>query len=322
MKKKTIVLLSCSLILTAAVISSIFFKDTNRPPPLYDNTKTKRFIIVYPGGGINDMLSVIDKCLTHAIRFRRTLIINTNQVDWFQSNIHEYISFHHPNIYINNFKQTLSLIQNLSMYPKALKGKLYDFQVMYTRKGFVTVNEHILMKLNLEKDYNEDVLIYSSRGGGVPKKLLKHITFNRIVTDVFESRFLRLPLNYASVHVRNTDRSTNVLDFILKHSTFLENKAVFLASDSNETINFFRERFTTNLYSFSKIAPIKTKGTGLHNTNISNHTEFIIDSFVDILMLASAKYYVFSNKKSGYSKLAKYLFDNKMLLKRVLNRIN
>ena len=63
-----------------------------------------------------------------------------------------------------------------------------------------------------------------------------------------------------------------------------------------------------------------SKDKNIHeNHNNINHKDFIIDNFVDLLLIASADEFYFSSKESGYSKFANYLFMNKCILNKILN---
>ena len=70
---------------------------------------------------------------------------------------------------------------------------------------------------------------------------------------------------------------------------------------------------------FSNIPDNNGKNIHYNHNNI-NQTEFIIDNFVDLLLIASANEYYFSSKESGYSKFANYLFKNKNILNKILAR--
>jgi hypothetical protein len=42
-------------------------------------------------GGLNDMLSEIDRCYNHCLKYKRTLVIDTSR-NWFKEDIHKYIN--------------------------------------------------------------------------------------------------------------------------------------------------------------------------------------------------------------------------------------
>ena len=69
-------------------------------------------MICLPGGGFNDMLAVISRCLNYSVKHDRLLIIDTTKAEWFKKNIHDYISFQHKNIYIGNIKQIIPIYPN------------------------------------------------------------------------------------------------------------------------------------------------------------------------------------------------------------------
>ena len=74
-----------------------------------------------------------------------------------------------------------------------------------------------------------------------------------------------------------------------------------------------------NVMHFSNIPDNNGKNIHDNHANV-NQQEFIIDNFVDILLLASANEFYFSSKESGYSKFANHLFINKNILNSILSQ--
>jgi len=137
------------------------------------------------------------------------------------------------------------------------------------------------------------------------------------VLNVYNDRREQLADNYTSVHIRNTDNVSNVSVFLEENMPLLKSSPVFLASDHATTIELFKYLFPQTL-TFSNI-PKQAAGVNIHyNHSVCDQTEFILDCIVDILLLASASTYIYSCEHSGYSKFAKYLFDDKALLRKCL----
>lgn len=84
-----------------------------------------------------------------------------------------------------------------------------------------------------------------------------------------------------------------------------------------------KELYGSNLFNFSNIPNTKhinpNANIHYHHGDVP-HEQFIIDCIVDILLLASGNEYYYSSSQSGYSRLALYLFENKHILNKILNK--
>ena len=277
----------------------------------------EKYIVCYPLGGFCDMLHVMDDCLNYAIKYNRILIIDTTK-EWFKEDIYKYMTFTHKNIYN---KLSIPINKNNSIYPPQFEN-IINKQFSMTKKDNIAyaISEDIdcQIEIDLSIQYTENIIFYGNCGGGIPYTLLNHFHFNMIITDVYTKRLNELPNKYISMHIRNTDYKSDVDSFLLTHHMILINNSCFIATDDIITRDKIKQKYGSNIYFFSNIP--KLKGANIHyNHENIDHTQFIIDCIVDILLLASANNFYYSNKQSGYSKLALYLFENKQILNKILN---
>jgi hypothetical protein len=275
-----------------------------------------KIIICCPGGGICDMLNIMNNCFVYAINNNRSLFIDINKLDWFKDDIYKYITFTHPSIL-----KEFSYNNINSIYPPELKNdivnKLNNTKYDNADSKYRTT-DGITLSIDLSKTYLEDIIVYVSCGGGIPEELLKYMYFNPIILDVYYKRLKQLPNNYISLHIRNTDYKSNIEEFISLHDNKLKNTKFFLATDDANTIYKYKLLYGNNVIQFSNI-PKTTNNANIHyNHDNLDHTEFIIDSFVDLLLLASANEYYYSSEQSGYSRFANYLFTNKNILNNIV----
>jgi hypothetical protein len=178
--------------------------------------------------------------------------------------------------------------------------------------------------MNIKKSFDEDIVFYRRCGRMFsPEYYYKHFLsickLTPLVKEVYSERKQKLPQEYISVHVRNTDYKSNVDGFINKHSKIFEANTMFLASDDYDTIQKFKQLYGTRVITFAHIKPLD--GAEAHHkitmTKKENRT-LTIDAIVDLLLLAGGKSIYASSKESGYSKVAKLLHDSPKILNHLL----
>jgi hypothetical protein len=284
-----------------------------------------KYLVCYPKGGIADILYVTEKCLEYCIKYNRMLIIH-NVYSWIEGELTKYISFEHPNIIKGNIIEKLRELEKLSIYPNKVKN-LENLKSRYidqnVERGYHIIIDHatnVYGNTKLTLDYEEDVVVYCNCGAGLCKNIVNHIKMNKIVLDTYNERILKLPSEYISLHIRNTDRQTNNLDGFLNNiNTKIMNNCVFLASDNKKTIDYIKDIYGTKIHSFANITD--NNGKNMHNNynkGLITNEELVIDCLVDLLMLSSGKEIYYSCPQSNYSKLAQYLCNNKTILEKML----
>jgi hypothetical protein len=288
-----------------------------------------KYLVCYPKGGIADILYVTEKCLEYCIKYNRMLIIY-NVDSWIEGELTKYISFEHPNIYQGNIIEKLRDLEKLSIYPNKVKNleNLKSTYIHSPEPGYYISIDHttnVYGNINLTLDYQEDVVVYCNNrttglGGWLDKIHLNHIKINKIVLELYNERILKLPKEYISLHIRNTDRLTNNLDDFLNNiNTKIMNNCVFLASDNKKTIDYIKNIYGTKIHSFANITD--NNGKNMHyyyNKGLITNEELVIDCLVDLLMLSSGKEIYYSCPQSNYSLLAEYLCNNKTILEKML----
>jgi len=255
------------------------------------------------------MLCEIELCYNYCLKYKRILVLDSS-TNWFKEDIRDYIEFDSPVFYKGPLDILYSKLNNKTTYPEFLKRNLKNFKF-----------NNIFTNMNLNCNYEETVCIYLKGGGGILSiDLLNRCMFKSIIVNVFRERFNKLPKNYISVHIRNTDKISNVDTFLQSYKNELIGQPMFLGTDHAPTILKFKEIFGEHIYCFSKIPD--NNGKNIHeNHSLIPTREFNIDCFVDLLLLASgSKLYisnVINHYQSGYGTLAMNLHKNKELLARL-----
>jgi hypothetical protein len=246
--------------------------------------------------GISHTLSIIARCLVYAEKNNRQLIVDTETGCWLKEPLTKYMKITHP-----NFSETVpDNLLELSCYPNQYKGNL---------------NKHIQnMPFDEDLVIEEDLIVYGSWLGSGPEYILRNMIFKQNVIDLYKARLTQLPSNYISVHIRNTDRISNVDEFIEQHKNDFNNNVIFVASDHAASIKKMKEQF--NVVTFANIQNGRGHNIHLFHENIPTE-EFNMDCFVDILLLAKGVRYFHSCIHSQYSRIAKILHNDPQLLKKI-----
>lgn len=277
-----------------------------------------KYLICIPRGGINNMLSRIDLCYTHCLKYGRILVIDSSK-SWFKDDIRDYINFNSPIIYKDNLNELYDKLNNESTYPPEFKGELNNINNFKYSKAGYTYNDKIIDN-DLFNDYSETVKVHLSCGDGNPINLMKICSFKPIILNVFRERYNQLPKDYISVHIRNTDKKSNIGKFLEKYKNKIKDKPIFLGTDHAPTINNFRELFGSNIYSFANIPD--NNGMNIHyNHSLVPTNEFNVDCLVDLLLLAAGAVlylsHVIKYNESGYGRLAMTIHNDKDLFRQL-----
>jgi hypothetical protein len=250
-----------------------------------------KYLVCFPGGGLGNMLWNINMAINYAKKYDRKLIIDSTKKGWFKMNIFDFINITEPTI----------LNEPVHFVNESLK--VYDPKV----------------NMPLNKNYDDEIIYNYSAMQPQNFKVFNYITIKKVILDTFNKRLKLLPRSYIGLHIRNTDKKSDYRLFIEKHAAELENNSIFLATDNIDVITYIKGLYGINVFSFSNIPDNTGKKNGIHYNHIGIcQRDFIIDCFVDMLLLASSSSYYFSCVNSSYSKMAKYLFDNKQILNKIL----
>lgn len=281
-----------------------------------------KYIICKPRAGLIDIISLIVMSLKYAKKFNRLLVIDTRNSLHFRDNFNKYFFYNDKNIYIDDIDKFYINTKNMSLYPNRNSIDYINFDP----------NIDLNIKINLNEDYNEDIILYGNHNNNLDRDIIyffNNFQIKPIILDLYKERFNYLPKDYISIHIRNTDYKSNISLFINQNYNFIENKNIFLATDYYNCKEIFEKNFKNiKIYTFTNIVKsdnryYNRKRGGIHYIirNNKDHEKFNIDTVIDFLLLASSKQYYFSCDKSGFSKCAKILFDEKNIINNLINNI-
>lgn len=270
---------------------------------------SSKYIVYKTRGGFTDTMNQIWRCLEYARAHNRTLVIDATH-DWMKADLRNYITIHDSHIYTGSLTD---------FYNEACTRTIFPPQACQNLQGYYPGYYDSWSILPLDKVYTEDIIVHTHCGGGASlPSCLSISTASRTIKDVFLYRLSLLPPNYISIHVRNTDYKSDVAAFLNENAAHFSNKDIFLASDDIYTIRHFQELYGSRVYSFANIPETKD-GENIHDHHASiSNDEFIVDTIVDMMVLAYGSEFYGSSRQSGYTKSAHALFNNKHIVRTFL----
>jgi hypothetical protein len=283
--------------------------------------RNRRYLVCYLQAGLGDMLDEIETCYNYCIKYNRILVLDS-RYNWFKNDIRKYIQFNHTIIYKGDLDILYDELNTRSTYPNELSGCLKSI-LFSCFPNYLSI-DHVKIKLDTNRP--EIVQIYSMHGFSITNfGILDNCLFTPLVLNVFRERYNKLPKDYVAVHIRNTDKTSNIDDFLTKYTDELQGKPIFLATDYAPCIQRFKDLFGSNIYSFANIPDNSGKSIHHNHPNI-NTQEFNIDCIVDVLLLAGgSKLYlstILNHQPSSYGRLAKTIHENKHLFAKLIGEIS
>ena len=280
----------------------------------------QRWLLARPRGGFNDVLCQIEKCWTYAEKTHRRLVIDTRDSgllldfhDLFQPVLHKSGIQPEP--------LTASAIEQMnqrSSFPSDTQGGVTNYtSEKDANDEFFTTASHQPLKVSLDRDYPEDVVVYEAMGGGLSSLCaLSRLSFTSRIANPLVEGLKKLPSNYVGIHVRYSDMRTDFTKLFeaVDQQVTLETP-VFIASDSDDVLEYGRDFFgKTRTLTPQRNSP--RQGEPLHTPTepLDEEKRWLrtTEMLVELFALAGARRLFFSDVNermgvSGFSRLAAHL---------------
>lgn len=282
--------------------------------------KKLHYFFCFPQGGFNDFCEIIWAAYNYCKKFDRILVIDTRYIITFKDDFRNYLIIDDNLVYYGDIDLLFQDLakSNSSFYPK-ISSKLSDFnninqitsKFVWKKLG-IYFNE-FRCSFQLDKDYDEKVLLYSTvQGGPNISNLLKISKISPFLKDKIQTKYESMPKNYVSMHIRNTDYSSNFKKFHEDHIEQLTNRDIFLATDDYKVVEYFKNIYKQRLFHFSNIPSIiirEKRGFHYDNKIVSPNT-MIEDCISDFILCCLGEKYYYSCEKSNFSKNIEFVRKN------------
>jgi GR25 family glycosyltransferase involved in LPS biosynthesis len=273
------------------------------------NDNKNKYVLCRPEAGFVDMLHAISACYRYCQTFGRTLLIDTSNTTTYKINFSDFFNISHnkkflePNIICDKVKINEIIKNNLSIYPKT---KLDSDHIYSEDTNLFYDNNNVALQFNFNIDYDEDILYY--RQHRKPEDKLNDLFLKNIKLDekymlqIYE-KFKLIPKPYLAIHIRNTDMKSDYIGvFERKKNLISQFENVYLATDSIEVLNYFKENIK-NLFYYTE--PIEDNKP-IHYNHANEITTFT-DLLTDIFICNEASYFISGNMRSGFSQFIQYI---------------
>ena len=282
-----------------------------------------RWLFARPRGGLNDVLCQVERCWRFAEKTGRELVFDTRD-SGLLLDFHDVFTVRED---VNSViphtltPELVTYLNTLSAFPKDTEGNVDGYSSYKDDNDeFHTLPSRSPLKFSLKRDFAEDVVVYEGMGGGVASFCaLQRLELAPWLAKHVSDSLASLPTEYISIHVRQSDLTTNYQKFLAKVNTLIgPDTRVFIASDSDEV-----QEFATTIFPPPRLNTLPSydsrKGVPLHAPEISISLEHrrrrTAEMFAELFALACAERFFFTDiagksAVSGFSRLAAHLVSS------------
>jgi hypothetical protein len=297
--------------------------------PQDERMSLQRVLLCRPRGGLNDTLCQIERCFLYATQYGRLLIIDARR-SFFHGELSAYLQLRKPmSGVILDLEDDVALkLEGLSCRPGQVTGRLSSYATDWSADidGFADTQSGAPLTFDFSADHSEAVLVHEQCGGGSRSlDMIGRLTMSSGIREEIGLRLSHLGGDYAAVHVRNTDLTSDYRQAFENIEGLVQSQKLLVCSDDARVIEYARSRFKSTIILQSSQIP-DTSGRPLHEystfTDPAIRQQSVRDALVDLIALASAQRLVVvktnKNRPSGFSLLASYLFKNPDILHNLL----
>jgi hypothetical protein len=284
----------------------------------------QKYLLCIPGGGFNDILCQIVRCLRYAKKFHRTLVVDTRRSS-LADDFSRYFSSDDDALRLSVDDDLLSALCAATVHPPFLKGRLTTFATRCDSDGkLIDTETGLPISFNRKKEYTEDLLVHCNLGGGYnPLELLGKLRLQPAVAAHILKATRSLEPGYRAVHIRNTDYRTDYMPFFRAIRANVAGRTLLVCSD-DATCRDAARAFCTDGRVLTVADIPDTGGESLHFFTGGDVRAKNLAMLTDLFALAGAEELFFTRVAqgvySGFSSLAYALRRRPDIVKRLLGR--
>jgi len=293
------------------------------------NTIQRRKLLCRPRGGLNDMLSQIERCCRYAELTNRAVIVDTEYgADGYGDEFDRYFISRQQHL-ILSAKGLDDALDCASTFPPSVARRMSSYKLSWDQQkdGFVEWESGELLTFDFNKDYPHELLVHQQHGRVLfAASVFMRLSLRPELTKALLARVARIGGPYLGVHVRHTDYRSDYR-LLIDQIAGSEIIRVFLATDNRKVLDEFRAALPgKQVFSFAEElsddgSPIHLRGRKVGNVYRRN-----CDAILDLLLLALSVGLVSADLlngrrgvlKSGFTVLATELFKQKRYLSELL----
>ena len=272
-----------------------------------------KYVYLIPQGGLNDILSVINRMLKYCKTFNRILLVDTTNTHY-KINLANYFGFPNINNIICDKNKIIEICNNTKLrhtiYPACLNNTIQPLlsgknMPKLSYKKYYTY-DNVLLTLPYEAR-PETIIFHSEAGGGDGYLLFQQMSIKPFIKIECKKRYDLVQKPYLCIQVRNTDYKSNYKQIYDNNRDLIHlYHTIYLATDDKSTIEYYKTKYLPfiNFTTF----PIKDYHN-LHQSDVDSHTK-IIDLICDIYMISMSDK-LLSNSIGGFIHLVRKCFNNK-----------
>jgi hypothetical protein len=275
------------------------------------NENYQKILICRPRGGFNDMLNRIEYCYRYALSHKRLLYID-GRAGGFLDDFGNYfippdgITFEKPALDGPPF----------DVFPPILRDDIDNYKVEYKTlddSGVHFFTGGIPLLFDVERDYEEKILLYEQCGGGGGGiNILAQLRLKPELRGHIRSIIDKLG-KYDAIHIRNTDYKTDYKSYFFKIKNKLAQDAV-LCTDDYECQRYAKEFFGGKLKIVTDIPDLsKTQSKTLHDNLELDRYKTNTGMLADLFILACSENLFFTAHKSAVKNLKDFFQTAKRL---------
>lgn len=284
------------------------------------------YVLLYPFGGFNDILKLIDYVHQYCKHYDRTLLVPT--LDHYRIYTSEIFNINHDSIildasYIYSLLDSSSTtiypncitrmdISNI-IHPESRENIIRGGKIHYT---FQKTNT----KLKLPNTKCSENIIFFSHHGCFPGNSFRifsefTIHHHKLKHNIF-MRYNDIPKPYLCIQVRGCDKKAIWVSYYNLHKTYIHSfNHIYLCTDDIKVLEFYKNEGLP-IYNFTTYP--NTSYGALHMSDISGYIK-MLDLISDLYIASKADAFL-SNSRGGYIHLMRECMKHKHIIHDMIHK--